>query len=563
MHNWMERTGRFLPRVFLFLAFFFTLTLVGYGGVAQAAPVISTFSNSNAIAIDGLQIVGSVGEATPYPSSISVSGLTGLVTKVTVTLTGLSHQWPPDVALLLVGPGGQNVLLMDGAGGGVAVPAPGINLTFDDGAASTIPSPAASGTYKPTNASSLSHTFPSPAPAGPYGDALSAFINTSPNGTWKLYAIDTTPAVSNGSISGGWQLQITTDPTANPALSNLTPIVINDYAVASPYPSTISVSGLTGVVGKVTVMLTGFSHDYPNDVSVLLVGPAGQAVELMAAAGYNIPVSDVDLTFDDTASEPIPGLTGLVSGTYQPKDWSSGVVRFPSPAPDVTYSAALSAFNGTDPNGTWQLFASGYRQSQLRQHQRWVETANDTQEPDTDGDGIPDALEIAHGLNPNDPSDAALDTDGDGYTNLQEYLNGTDPNSSSSVPSMGLSVTPTSMTSDETGTVSVMVGNVPVGSSVYIERVYDANGNDQADAGEPVVGAFKVTDGVAPAGAFGAGDIDGAADGSVTVELNGQDSHDLLHLPANRISGAGISGQSQQAGQLVTPASFARASPAP
>ena len=58
---------------------------------------------------------------------------------------------------------------------------------------------------------------------------------------------------------------------------------------------------LTGVVGKVTVMLTGFSHDYPNDVSVLLVGPAGQAVELMAAAGYNIPVSDVDLTFDDTA----------------------------------------------------------------------------------------------------------------------------------------------------------------------------------------------------------------------------------------------------------------------
>ena len=123
---------------------------------------------------------------------------------------------------------------------------------------------------------------------------------------------------------------------------------------------------------------------------------------------------------------------------------------------------------------------------------------------------------------------------------------------------MGLSVTPTSMTSDETGTVSVMVGNVPVGSSVYIERVYDANGNDQADAGEPVVGSVKVTDGVAPAGAFGAGDLDGAADGSVTVELNGQDSHDLLHLPGNFIYRASISGQSQQAGQLVTPASFAQ-----
>jgi len=46
---------------------------------------------------------------------------------------------------------------------------------------------------------------------------------------------------------------------------------------------------------------------------------------------------------------------------------------------------------------------------------------------DTDGDGMPDDWEIAHGLNPKDPSDANLDSDGDGYTNLEEYLNGTDP----------------------------------------------------------------------------------------------------------------------------------------
>lgn len=46
---------------------------------------------------------------------------------------------------------------------------------------------------------------------------------------------------------------------------------------------------------------------------------------------------------------------------------------------------------------------------------------------DTDGDGMPDAWEIAHGLNPNDPSDAARDDDGDGFSNLQEYLAGTDP----------------------------------------------------------------------------------------------------------------------------------------
>ena len=33
----------------------------------------------------------------------------------------------------------------------------------------------------------------------------------------------------------------------------------------------------------------------------------------------------------------------------------------------------------------------------------------------------------AHGLNPNDSSDANEDADKDGYTNLEECLNGTDP----------------------------------------------------------------------------------------------------------------------------------------
>ena len=46
---------------------------------------------------------------------------------------------------------------------------------------------------------------------------------------------------------------------------------------------------------------------------------------------------------------------------------------------------------------------------------------------DSDGDGMPDGWEIAHGLDPHDPSDASEDPDSDGYTNLEEYLNGTDP----------------------------------------------------------------------------------------------------------------------------------------
>ena len=41
---------------------------------------------------------------------------------------------------------------------------------------------------------------------------------------------------------------------------------------------------------------------------------------------------------------------------------------------------------------------------------------------DTDGDGMPDAWEIAHGLDPNTP-DQNGDFDSDGYTNVEEYLN--------------------------------------------------------------------------------------------------------------------------------------------
>jgi pectate lyase len=52
----------------------------------------------------------------------------------------------------------------------------------------------------------------------------------------------------------------------------------------------------------------------------------------------------------------------------------------------------------------------------------WPEYKSERPPRDTDSDGIPDDWERAHGLDPNDPSDANR-LAADGYTNLEHYLN--------------------------------------------------------------------------------------------------------------------------------------------
>lgn len=167
-----------------------------------------TLSNFTAIQIPSSG--DSEGIASPYPATISVSGLTGTITSLTVSLFNFSHTFPTDVDLLLLGPAGQSVILMSDAGGGNPGVA-GVNLTFMDGA-TALPSETGfgSGTYAPTNfALGGPDVFPSPAPAGPYGSTLSVFSGTDPNGTWSLFAVDDT-FIDTGSIAGGFSLNFTT-----------------------------------------------------------------------------------------------------------------------------------------------------------------------------------------------------------------------------------------------------------------------------------------------------------------------------------------------------------------
>ena len=184
--------------------------VVAVTGVCLAAPALAgadTFSNPGAITIPAS---GTLGPANPYPSTINVSDLVGTITDVNVTLNGLSHTSIFDVGVLLVGPTGENVVLMNFAGtGGTS----NVTLTFDDAAASSLPfiGPVTSGTWKPTNFRP-NGVFPPPAPAPPYGSALSVFSDTDPNGTWSLYVQDFA-LLDVGSMAGGWSLDITTPGT--------------------------------------------------------------------------------------------------------------------------------------------------------------------------------------------------------------------------------------------------------------------------------------------------------------------------------------------------------------
>src|SRR4029077_4191197 len=104
-----------------------TLTFAGgatgsttFPGIQLGAtvPTPHTVSNSGAIAIPGN---GSNGPSFPNPSTITVSGFTGTVKGVKLSLLGLSHGFPDDINVLLVGPQGQKVFVMGDAGGNVGI----------------------------------------------------------------------------------------------------------------------------------------------------------------------------------------------------------------------------------------------------------------------------------------------------------------------------------------------------------------------------------------------------------------------------------------------------------
>ena len=180
--------------------------LAPFALVLFAAPLFGqvTFTGGAVIIVDNAQAA---------PSFINVSGYTGSITKVTVTLNGFTHTFTDDVAALVTGPNQntQNTLLFDGPGldGGAGTSVTNLTLTFDDAAvpAVTLPQNAnfGSGTYLP-GLNQYNDAFTAPAPAAPYNTNFSSFNGASPDGDYTLYLRDYVSGDS-GSISS-WSIII-------------------------------------------------------------------------------------------------------------------------------------------------------------------------------------------------------------------------------------------------------------------------------------------------------------------------------------------------------------------
>jgi hypothetical protein len=111
-----------------------------------------------------------------------------------------------------------------------------------------------------------------------------------------------------------------------------------------------------------------------------------------AAEAYASVLADVGCNFPALDDHDKRVIQEVRDGTFKFKGSKTGLAGLPDSQDDV---------------GGWEEYPEVHRSAD------W----------DTDGDGMPDAWEKSHGLNPNDSADGSNDFNGDGYTNLEKYLN--------------------------------------------------------------------------------------------------------------------------------------------
>jgi len=208
---------------------------------------------------------GTTADGSPFPSTIPVTGGSGTVSSVTVTLNGynaspaITGSGSADVGILLTDPNGRNFQFIRDVGRGTNGQT-NLTVKIQDGA-TQIPSGTntwtTSGTFGPTaNAGAFENspayglgTINSAAPLGTSTFA-SVFTGEPVNGNWNLYLADdgTDAAVSWSS----WDITINFTAASSPSTTTLSPSNSTPFTSGTNSTVTLTATVTSGATGTVT-----------------------------------------------------------------------------------------------------------------------------------------------------------------------------------------------------------------------------------------------------------------------------------------------------------------------
>lgn len=217
-------------------------------------------------------------------------------------------------------------------------------------------------------------------------------------------------------------------------------ITVN-FAVTAGGGSLSEAYGISDANGRVPVLLTLGAASGTNTVTATVAGTAqsvaftatgfevGQAMTLAKVSGDG-QFGVVNAALDNPLVVRVTDIMGNpVAGAAVTFSRISGSGTLSATAPVATAGDGLAVNSLTLGAATGltviSATAAGLLGSPLSFTAQAVLTGGSP--GDTDGDGMPDAWEAAHGLDPLNPADAALDADSDGLNNLTEYTRGTNP----------------------------------------------------------------------------------------------------------------------------------------
>jgi subtilisin-like proprotein convertase family protein len=303
------------------------------GAFTQASPIVGTHSSD-----DYMWDINST--VTPIPdggSATTTVVLDEAPANATVTwvyaYVDLSHASLDDVDLVLTAPNGRAMTLQSDAGGANAYD-DWLNFYTDD---APMPDESVTGDYwrGPVDYDTTpgdADAFPAVAPAD-----FGALGGSSANGTWTLHAYD--------------------DTAGNVGQIDAFEVDVYYGLPADPSPSSLPVSGLPSGTTDVNLVLNDLTG-YFGYTELVLQSPDGRRAHVLSDALDDDDMTGQDIGLDDEAASSVPRYSTAMSGTYRPRNYDNGDQNeVVGGVETIEMSAALSVFDGGNPNGTWKLFA--------------------------------------------------------------------------------------------------------------------------------------------------------------------------------------------------------------